>query len=109
VKEDGDDGKPIVGGRLQLLDGTIYYENSGGFEVEVSATGRTTRTYQLNPRLGTPESSLGDIVFYSGSFTFPILADSREVTIKMKNSSYLRSCWHNAEWSANFVLNSRRA
>jgi len=48
-------------------------------------------------------------VFYSGSFTFPILADSREVTIKMKNSSYLRSCWHNAEWSANFVLNSRRA
>ena len=109
VKEGGDDGKPIVGGRLQLLDGTIYYENSGGFEVEVSATGRATSTYQLNRRLGTPEFTLGDIVFYSGSFTFPILADSREVTIKMRNSSYLRSCWHAAEYSANFVLNSRRA
>lgn len=108
VKQDEEETKSIVGGRLQVLDFTMCYADSAYFKVEVTPLNRSTYTYTLSGRLGTHELTVGAVTFYTGSFRFPVLSKNDQVRIVFKNDSFLPSTWVNGEWTGMFVLLSQR-
>jgi hypothetical protein len=108
IKQDAEEKKSIIGGRLQLMDMTIYYSQAYTFNCEVTAEGRGTNVYSMKGRIGTIARKIGTPVVDSGSFRFPILSRSDKVSIDIVANSYIPCAFQSAEWSGQFVLNSKR-
>jgi hypothetical protein len=84
----------IAKGPSQVIEGTIVFDNSGPFFVEVTPAGQTAYNYWWNggqlwtatnptvPDVGVdaPDATLG-----SGEFDFPVWAEARDVTIKIRS------------------------
>jgi hypothetical protein len=99
--------KSMIGGRLQIRNVTLLYEGTGYFRVEVTPTHGDTFTYVCTPKqLG--QTLIGGAVLASGEFTFPVMAKSDEVTIRIVNDSYLPSRFLSASWEGEYVLSALR-
>jgi len=110
VKE-GQEGKgaAIAGAVLKLRTLSINYSDTAYFRAEVSSPGRPTYVYPFtNKVLNTASATMGTLTLGEDAFRFPVVADSREVTITLINDSYLPSAWQSAEWEAEYTLRSRR-
>ena len=102
-------GSPAIqSGRLQLKRMLVNYSNSGTFDVEVTPKGRgITYTYPFTGVV-INNSVVGTQKLFDGEFRFPVMAESRQVTIVIKNDTHVPSNFLSAEWEGNFVLLSRR-
>jgi len=92
---------PDLSGRLQLRKWNVRFVNTGFFQARVSAAARATQVYTFSGAvLGDADFKLGDLVLYTGTFPFPVLAKSSLVTIQLINTTWKPATWLSSEWLA---------
>ena len=72
-----------------LRHGSIDYDDTGHFTIEVTPQFRDTYSYAFNPSTIGADAVIGSLVLDSGSFRFPIHCKHDDVTIHIKSSSAL--------------------
>lgn len=72
-----------------LRHGSIDYDDTGHFTIEVTPQFRDTYSYAFNPSVLGADSVIGSLVLDNGSFRFPIHCKHDDVTIHIKSSSAL--------------------
>ena len=98
----------IQDGRLQLSRGSIIYQDTTYFTVEVNPDGRPVRTYIYNGMDVRDEGTeLGSLPVQSGKFDFPIKASSDKVTITIKNDQPFPCSFGPLEWQGSFYPKAR--
>ena len=103
------EGNPVTIGRLQLRNMNIVYNDSGFFNTKVTPFKRNTTTKVFTGRnLGSLNNVIGKVSIDSGTFSFPVLAKSNQVTIELESDSFLPCAFQSAEWEGFYVLRSRR-
>jgi hypothetical protein len=111
IKKDSGGGALVAvdGGRLQLKNWSIRYEDTGRFDVEVTPLYRDTSTYRFTGRLlGSGNNLVGSVAIEDGTFRFPIMAKNDQVTIDIVSDSHLPCFILNAEWEAEYSPKARR-
>jgi len=99
----------IRDGRLMLRQFAVNYTDTGYFKITVSPDYRDVYTYEFTGKiLGTGGFLLGALPISSGSFKFPIMSDSTQVSIEITNDSPLPSIFQSAEWVGLFHSKSSR-
>lgn len=99
----------ITSAKVKMRRMALSYVNSGYFRVEVTPPARDTSTYVFSgKRLGVSGLKLGEPSLSSGIFPFPIMADTKGVSIELVNDSPLPSIFQNAEWEGEAVVQARR-
>lgn len=101
---DPDKGAPILNAHLHLRTMNLRYSNTGYIRAEVTPRpGATAYTYQYNGMtIGASSLIIGTPNIDTGTFRFPIVADSSRVTIDLINDSHMPSAIVSAEWSGNY-------
>jgi hypothetical protein len=99
--------RPVTGGRLQIRNMKLVYDRTGYFRVEVTPTFGDTYTYTFTPKtLG--EYISGSFELQAGEFTFPVLAKSDQVTVRIINDSPYPARFLSASWEGEYVKKSRQ-
>ena len=94
-------------GKMRVKNGTLFYEDTGFFEVKVTPYLRDTFTSEFNATViqGTTEGSLP---LDSGSFRFPVFSDPNNTTISIENSTAAPCNLQSAEFESFVHQRSRR-
>jgi len=105
---DPDRGTPSLDGKLRLRTMSVRYAQTGYFRTEVTPRqGATPYEYVFTGKvLGTPSLILGAPNIATGTFKFPLAADSQRVTIDLVNDSHMPSSFVSAEWSGSYNPNA---
>jgi hypothetical protein len=105
-------------GRLNLRTLTVNFKDTAYFEVEVYPYG-TDYSGQVEEvvtggldaftgrTLGEASLTTGEPSFTTGTYQAYIDGNSRDVVVKLKNSSYLQSKFTSAEWEGKFNKRTR--
>ncbi len=91
-----------------LRNGSIEYDDTGHFTVEVTPQFRDTYSYAFNPTTLGADAVIGSLSLDSGSFRFPIHTKHDDVIIKVKSSSALPMKLLAAEFESFIHARSRR-
>jgi len=103
------DNTPITTGRLQLRTFNLIFNDSGFFKTKVTPSRRSTATQTFTGRsLGSTANVLGKSSIDSGTFSFPVLAQSSQVDIQLESDSFLPCVFQSAEWEGFYMLRSKR-
>ena len=99
----------IADGRAQLRYGTLVYDESSFFTVEVTQDHRDTNYHKFTGRiLGSGNLTIGGIPIESGEYRFPVFSKADQVTITIKNDAPLPSNLMSAEFELNWNPRARR-
>lgn len=94
----------IATGYLQVLSGSIVYDRSGFFQVQVTNPGSDAFVSEVNAQvIGGPDDHL-----VSGTHEFLIQAPSETVTVKILSQSHLPCNILSAEWETDYTADSAR-
>jgi len=95
-----------VHGTTKVLRGKIRHRDAANYEVLVTPEGRSeiVKTYTVNQFGNTPIDS--DQLDDFGEFQFKVMSDTRNLTIKLRNSGPFPAAWVDAEFTANFFPQS---
>lgn len=89
----------IPNDRLQLRFIHINYDNTGEFEVIVSATGKTPKHYKMTARIiGTPSNQVGIHPLETGEFRVPLMGRNTDTEVTVINTSPLPSAFSTTVW-----------
>lgn len=103
------ENSPVTIGRLQIKNWNLVYNDSGFFKTLVTPAKRSTSTKVFTGRnLGSLNNIIGTVSIDSGTFQFPVLAKSTDVTIQLESDSFLPCVFQSAEWEGFYTLRSRR-
>jgi hypothetical protein len=105
-------------GRLNLRTLTVNFKDTAYFEVEVYpyGSGYTGQVEEVvtggldaftGRTLGEASLTTGEPSFGTGTYQAYIDGNSRDVVVKLKNSSYLQSKFTSAEWEGKFTKRTR--
>ena len=102
---DNDQGSPILDGTLNLRNFAVRYNNTGYIRAEVvPRIGADTFTYVFGGKtIGAKSLVIGSPNIDTGTFTFPVVAKSDNVTISLINDTHMPSKLVSAEWTGNFT------
>lgn len=104
-----DKGNPIAAARVKLRRMLLSFLSTGYFRVEVTPPARDTLRYIFTGKvLGVSGITLGAPALSSGTRKFPIMTDSRGVTIDIVNDTPLPSTFQSAEWEGEVVVQAAR-
>ena len=105
VRQSRTSGSPILVGQLHLRNFAIRYNETGYLRAEVvPRIGAQTYSYLFAGKvLGTAGLILGSPNIETGTFLFPVVADSSRVTIDLINDTHMPSKLVSAEWTGNFT------
>ena len=105
-----DEGSPILNAVLHLRTMNIRFNETGFLRAEVTPrTGATTYQYSFNGMvLDTADLVIGTPNITTGTFRFPVVADSQRAVIDLVNDSHMPSAIVSAEWSGNFTPKAGR-
>lgn len=109
-------GRPLTSGRLQVRSFQVRYTDSCRFDAVVYPYGEAPHASLVDKypkrvveftgkKLGGSGVVLGQPSYSTGSFGIPVAGDSRKVTIRIENDSYMASTFSSAEWEG--LYNSR--
>lgn len=102
-------GQSIIAARTQWRDCTLNYADAYYFEARVTPRGRDEQVYRFTGKpLGLTPMILGTVVMQSGSFKFPVMAKSDEVTVSIHNDSHLPAKFLAAEWQGFVAMQAYR-
>ena len=91
----------------QIRNGSIFFNNSRGFDIKVKADNRDEKTFTYSPIvIGT--SSIGSTGLISGNFRFPVFTDAYGTLITIENANALPSNFSSAEFEMFVHERSRR-
>jgi len=104
----GADETPMTNGRLQVRTMTVLYSNTGYFTMVIAPSDRDSDTYVFNGRLVSDSGhKLNNTPLDTGSYRFPILSKSTEVSVKLENDTFLPCIFQSAEWEGMWNLRSQ--
>lgn len=93
--------------RSQIRNGSVFFNDTRGFQVKVQPDNREATTHTFTPTLiGT--SSIGNIQLESGNFRFPVFTDALGTTITLENDSALPANFSSAEFEMFVHERSKR-
>ena len=89
---------------------SLRYSNTGYLKAQVvPRTGAQTYEYIFSgKKLGALDLVIGTPNISTGTFKFPIAANSSRVTIDITNDSHMPSAIVSAEWAGNYNLKAGR-
>lgn len=101
---DPDRGSPILNATVHIRTMNIRYSQTGYLRAEVTPrTGSSTYTYTFSGKLiGAADLLIGTPNITTGTFRFPVTADSSRVTMDLINDSHVPSAIVSAEWQGNY-------
>ena len=101
--------KVVKNGRFQLRYGSVSFDDSTTFKVEVVPSVGYTYTYTYAGSTLDTSSILNSTINVSdGVFTFPIFQTNTDVTITLKNSSPFPSNFLGIDWEGYYNSKTRR-
>lgn len=109
--------RPVLTARLQLRNMVVAFQDTGYFKTEVKVLGHDPATNAVLPALsGTYTSrTLGSENFLlngaqlgTGTYRFPVLGKSSEVSISLINDEFTPSHFISAEWEGLLSTRTRR-
>ena len=90
-----------------LKGGTIFFDDTASFKVEVTPKARQTYTNTFTSNI-VGSTTIGTLPIESGSFSFPIMSAARDTQIKIINDSALPGNFQSAEFESFIHARSRR-
>jgi hypothetical protein len=107
---DPNKGQAILNGKLHLRTMNIRYSDTGYLRAEVTPRpGATKYQYSYNGMtVGAASLIIGTPNIDTGTFRFPVVAESTRVTIDLINDSHMPSAVVSAEWNGNYTPNAGR-
>lgn len=111
VKAPSSNGKPVAvqGGKVQVRNYLLAFNDTGAFTVNVTPTGRDTYVYEQTGRtLGAVSNIIGTPAISDGTFRCPIMANSAEFSLQVESWSHLPMKLQSAEWEYHFTIRSSR-
>ena len=93
--------------RHVLKGGTIFFDDSSSFKVEVTPKARQTYVNTFTSNI-VGSTTIGTLPIESGSFSFPIMSSAKDTTIKIVNDSALPANFQSAEFESFIHSRSRR-
>jgi hypothetical protein len=112
LKESSETGgkSNVASGRFQVRNGTISFDDTVAFKVNVAIDGRNQRTHTFDHRLaGTSSFTLGGPQeTKDGTFKFPIRSKGDRVNIELVNDTPFPSCFLTVEYEAMYYNRARR-
>lgn len=100
-------GTKVVEGTLMLRDINLCFADTGYFKITVTPEYSTNITSEFEftgKVVGMKSATIGQINVSNGTFLLPIIARNEEVSIEVKNDSYLPSCFLSLEWLGDFIV-----
>ena len=107
-KKDGTGDVVMTDGRLQLHHLHVAYSDSVGFDVDVAARERTTRTYTAAPRVGFVDIVAGQVSYDSDYLKVPVMLRNDAAQITIKNSTPFRSNILHVDWFGDHQPRAKR-
>jgi len=100
----------VSSGRFQVKNGTVTFDNTAVFKVEVTQEGRNPSTYTfVNRRPGTSSFTTNTVQeLKDGSFRFPVQSRGDRVDIKLVNDTPFPSNFLSMEYEALYHSRSQR-
>jgi len=90
-----------------LKGGTIFFDDTASFKVEVTPKARQTYTNTFTSNI-VGSTTIGTLPIESGSFSFPIMSAARDTQIKIINDSALPGNFQSAEFESFIHARSKR-
>lgn len=90
-----------------LKGGTIFFDDTASFKVEVTPKARQTYTNTFTSNI-VGSTTIGTLPIESGSFSFPIMSAVKDTEIKLINDSALPGNFQSAEFESFIHSRSRR-
>ena len=90
-----------------LKGGTLFFDDTASFKVEVTPKARQTYTNIFTSNI-VGSTTVGTLPIESGSFSFPIMSAARDTTIKIVNDSALPGNFQSAEFESFIHSRSKR-
>ena len=103
---EGNPPRPISQGRMNLRYGTLLYEDTGFFKVNVTPIDRNTYEYKLGAVLGITD--VGETPVTSGRLKYPIHTKASHATIEVSNDTPLPTRLTGAEFEFSWTSRARR-
>jgi hypothetical protein len=103
-------GTPVLDANLTVRTMSLRYSNTGYLKAEVvPRPGASSYKYIFSgKKLGSIDLVIGTPNISTGTFKFPIGANSSRVTIDITNDSHMPSAVVSAEWNGNYNLKAGR-
>ena len=107
VRKDGQnaEGSPMLDGHLHLRNMSLRYSDTGYIKATVvPRPGSTPYEYKYSGKtLGDLGLIIGTPSIGTGTFQFPIMANSKRVTITLTNDTHMPTQLVSAEWTGNYT------
>ena len=102
--------QPVTtGGRLQLRNMSVAYNDTAVFDVVITHEARPTRTASFNANtLNSVNTTLNNVSIDSGNYKFGVLGASPSVSVTFQNSSHTPCTFQSVEWEGIFNTRNRR-
>jgi hypothetical protein len=100
----------VASGRLQLLNWTLVFNETGFFNATVHHTHRPDGSvYPFTGRItGATTNQIGRVSLSTGRFKFPVLGENTQTRVRITSDSFLPAAFQSAEWQGRFVLRGTR-
>jgi hypothetical protein len=99
-------GAPLLQGRLQVRSLVLNYKDTGYYEVEVAATGRSTMTHIFSGAI-IDVSVLGAVSLHTGETRHLIMSRNTEVEVDIVSDSYLPVQFQAGSWEGLYYPRNR--
>ena len=97
----------VIDGKLQIRTLTLSYRGTGEFRLEVQPSGRDMSIYYFTGvKIGV--SKIGTAEMLSGEERFPILANSKNISIDIVSDSYLPCQFISGAFEGMYVIRAER-
>lgn len=93
--------------RHLLKGGTLFFDDTASFKVEVTPKARDTYTNTFSSNI-VGSTTIGTLPIESGFFSFPIMSSVKDTTIKIVNDSALPGNFQSAEFESFVHSRSKR-
>ena len=98
---------PTNSAEMLIRNGSIYYDKSAYFKVNVTPKFRDTRENSFTPDV-VGSTTLGSLSLESGFYRFPVFTKAQDTTITLENDSPLPSIFQSAEFESFLHTRSNR-
>lgn len=106
MNPDGRTGAPEQAVRLTIDRASIYFSDTGAFNVAVALFRRATYTESYAPALDAPPS-LGQLVLKTDTYRFGVHSLAPEATVTISSSSHLPIKLGGIEWEVQMAANAK--
>lgn len=101
-------GVAVSWGRTQMRRMSVTCNDTGYLKAEVTAPGRNTQTYEFTDKALGTTWTLAELEIRDDVFSFPVMSNTHNLTIKFINDSHLPSWLIKAEWEAQYSKHTSR-